>query len=246
MYILLQNQNPETIPVCRLCGIQCIGSPYVDILGDNGRFMAFAIQKYLEIEVSDKETYSKSVCHCCSKRVEEWNDFYNKCHEMQSLFKNDALLLDSTSMPQEVPSSALESETVSNHLSKLVEELVQESTIAQDKTVLDIHGEDINPADVRLEGNNETHEMDAIEEDQSLTEDEFEEELTSDNENDDLSDDSADSKPKQKPRQKKFIFTIPFLEKKLNRTFSQAERAKLQKHISKRQNILICEYALVF
>jgi hypothetical protein len=72
----------------------------------------------------------------------------------------------------------------------------------------------------------------------SVTEDEFEEELNS--ESDEHSDDSNEEKKKQKPRHKKFMFNIPFLETKVGRQFTPAEKVKLQKHISKRQNTLIC------
>ena len=87
------------------------------------------------------------------------------------------------------------------------------------------------------------NESDSLEnEDDHSTEDEFEDELTtSDNESDEHSDNSTEDKQKHKPRHKKFIFTIPFLEKKVNRRFTSAEKAKLQKHISKRQNTLICK-----
>ncbi len=245
MFVLL-HQTRDTIPVCRLCGTQLsLEVPYFDVFGDSGRFLAFAIQKYLEIEVSDKENYSKNVCHTCNQRIEEWNDFYTKCHELQTLFKNTPLLLGETNTIQaEVPSASLENENVSNQISKLVEELVQDGSIVTEK-IQEVHEATTDSPRINLTDNTDTNQDEVdpleVEDGHSVTEDEFEEEFTTDNESDDNSDNSTETKPKQKPRHKKFIFTIPFLEKKVNRKFTPTEKAKLQKHISKRQNTLICK-----
>lgn len=243
MYILLNDAATGSIPLCRLCGIQCLEISYIDILGDAGQLMAFAIQKHLEIEISDKESYSKNVCHNCSSRIEEWNDYYNKCHQVQSLFKNEQLILEepSTILPDE-SSSVVGNDNVSNHLSKLVEEFVQDSSMGGEKishlTPGDAISVTVQPEEVLKE--NESDPVDG-EDDHSVTEDEFEEELSSENESEENSEDSNQPRPKQKSRHKKFIFTIPFLEKKVERKFTPEERVKLQKHISKRQNTLICK-----
>ena len=244
MYILLHDQT-ETIRVCRLCGLS-LEVPYFDILGDSGQFLSFAIQKYLSIEVSDKENYSKTVCHNCNRKIEEWNDYYTKCHEFQTLLKN-SMLEESNTLQRKV-SHSLENESVSTHLSKLVEEFVQDSSIEEENKIPHVTSVIEEPIDssgampVDSTGVNQ-NESDSLEnEDDHSTEDEFEDELTtSDNESDEHSDNSTEDKQKHKPRHKKFIFTIPFLEKKVNRRFTSAEKAKLQKHISKRQNTLICK-----
>lgn len=246
MYILLNDTATDSIPLCRLCGIQCLDISYVDILGDTGQLMAFAIQKHLEIEISDKETYSKNVCHNCSRRIEEWNEYYNKCHQVQSLFKNEPLILEESNSILPVESnSVVENDNVSNHLSKLVEELVQDSSIGAEK-ISDVTQDDAMPT-IQSEEVLKGDESDPVdgEDDHSITEDEFEEELTSENESEENSEDSNEPRPKQKPRHKKFIFTIPFLEKKVERKFTHEERVKLQKHISKRQNTLICKSLIV-
>lgn len=249
MYIFLNSAATDSIPVCRLCGMQCVDASYIDILGDAGQLMAFAIQKYLEIEISDKETNSKNVCHNCSRRVEDWNEFYNKCHQVQStVFKNNPLIIGSSNsihLPEMLPPTAVvENHSVSSHLSKLVEELVQDGPITVDKLAPVTHDESINSIaelkhDSALHGNDS--EPIEGEDDPNITEDEFEEELTSEDESEENSEDSHEARPKMKPRQKKFIFTIPFLEKKVERKFNPEERVKLQKHISKRQNTLICK-----
>ncbi|EFX74149.1 hypothetical protein DAPPUDRAFT_324651 [Daphnia pulex] len=242
---MLHDQTANSIPICRLCGVQCLDISYLDIFGDAERYLAFAIQKYLEIEVSDKETYSKNVCHNCSGRVEEWSVFYHKCHEVQSLFKDPPLILEESRTVSVEEPIVLQNETISNHLTKLVEEYVQDDSIVTEKippaAVLE---EAMDATGIKPEDSTETNQDDADsvegEDDQlSVTEDEFEEELNS--ESDEHSDDSNEGKKKQKPRHKKFMFNIPFLETKVGRRFTPAEKVKLQKHISKRQNTLIYE-----
>ena len=247
MYILLHDQTTNAIPICRLCGVQCLDISYLDIFGDAGRYLAFAIQKYLEIEVSDKETFSKNVCHNCSGRVEEWNVFYNKCHEVQSLLKNSPLILEeSRTVQAEESNVVLQNESVSNHLTKLVEELVQDGSMVTEKIqstavleeAMDATG--IKPEDIPDTNQDEAGSVEGDEDPLTATEDEFEEELNS--ESDEHSDDSNEEKKKQKPRHKKFMFNITFLETKVGRRFTPAEKAKLQKHINKRQNTLICAF----
>lgn len=245
MYILLHEQTADALPMCRLCGTQCLDISYLDIFGDAGQFMAFAIQKYLEIEVSEKEAYSKTVCHNCSGRVEEWSVFYNKCHEVQSLFKSPPLILEEPKAAQTgEPQAFFQSESVSNHFTKLVEELVQgvptEALQISSEAVLE---KAMGATGIKAEDSTELNQGDdgdlteADDDPVSDTEDEFEEDLNS--ESDEHSGDS-EAKQKQKARHKKFMFDIPFLETKLDRRFTSAEKIKLQKHISKRQNTLIC------
>lgn len=246
MYILLHEQTTDSIPICRLCGTQCMDISYLDIFGDAGQFMAFAIQKYLEIDVSEKEVCSKSVCHNCSGRVEEWSVFYNKCHEVQSLFKSPPLILEESTSAQTGETQAIfQSESVSNHLTKLVEELVQGGPMASEKISSEaVLEEAMDATGIKAEDGKELNQDDdtdfteAEEDPVSDTEDEFEEDLNS--ESDEQSGDS-EAKQKQKPRHKKFMFDIPFLETKLGRSFTPTEKTKLQKHISKRQNTLIYE-----
>ena len=61
MYVLLQDQSVDNIPVCRLCGIQSLDLSYLDTFGEDGRYMVFAIQKYLDIEMIEKEIYSRNI-----------------------------------------------------------------------------------------------------------------------------------------------------------------------------------------
>ena len=217
---------------------------YVDLSGNYGHLIAYAIQKFLEIEISEKESFSKNVCHNCNQKVEDWKDFYNKCHETQTLFKNTPLILEETTVQPET--SSLGENNVSNDLSKLVEEFVQDSSpLTVETTQAVALKPSLSLSSDHLESTviSETNEEENAknEENLSATEDEFEEEITSENESDELSDNYDESKVKQKKRQKKFIFTIPFLERKKETKFSVEEKVKLQKYISKRQNTLICK-----
>lgn len=244
MYVLLQDQSVDNIPVCRLCGIQSLDLSYLDTFGEDGRYMVFAIQKYLDIEMIEKEIYSRNICQNCSRKIEEWNDFYNKCQEIQTLLKGTPMLLNETATTNQGESS------VSNHLSKLVEEFVQDTNVsaadkdssetsvppgipaAQTATYQKVSDDpDQKPS---LEDNNE-------EEDTNYTEDEFEDEISSGDESGDEESLKNSGEMKNRSRHKKFTFTISFLEKKVNRTFSSSEKLKLQKHISKRQNTMIYE-----
>lgn len=256
MYLLQlpeHHQPIEPIPVCRLCGIQSLEVSYLDSYSESGRFILLAVQKYLEIEVGEK-----NVCHTCSQKVEDWNSFYLKCHEVQSIFKQSCTSLalevegvvssDDPAKLDQQTCTVLVQDSVANHLSKLVEELVQDASAAADETTKDL----IIPPVAQQAQTNLIMQEEAtrliedpsqqMDEDQCQTEDEYEDELSSDDDDEDesQSEGSDEAKPRKKPRHKKFIFSIPFLERKLDRKFTPAEKTKLQKYISKRQNTLIC------
>ena len=225
MYLLLQEASIEQIPVCRLCGTQTVSC--VDPFAESNRYMVFAIQKHLDIEIGEKENCPKTVCQICSQKVEEFDEFYNKCNKMQSLFLETPVLVQNvTAVNQNGESSSLNvPDSVSNHLTRLVEELVQDGSLSVEQTV-----EPPSPED------EPSHEV--------QTEDEFEDAPSSDEEDPDgePSEDLSDSQPStSKPRQKKFVFTIPFLEKKIGKSFTPSEKNKLQKFINKRNNTLICK-----
>jgi len=77
------------------------------------------------------------------------------------------------------------------------------------------------------------------------TEDEFEDAPSTEEEGEEEnSDESTNSQPSSKAKQqnKKFIFTIPFLERKIGRSFTLSEKNKLQKLIRKRSNTMICNF----
>ena len=249
MLQLPDHQPIDTIPVCRLCGHQSLDASYLDTYSETGRFVVLAVQKYLEIEVGEK-----NICLTCSQKVEEWNAFYLKCHEVEALFKqsdhhhDQTLTLlraegespDASKIHQQ--SSDLAQDSVDCHLSKLVEELVQDAAAAAEHKA----PPEVEPVMEAEEAARPPDEPSAMDEEHCDTEDEYEEDLSSegdeDSEDDDESpsEDSQDGKPR-KTRHKKFIFTIPFLERKLDRKFTAAEKAKLQKYIAKRQNTLICK-----
>ena len=242
MYILLQNQGVESIPVCRLCGIQSLELSYLDTFDEAGRYMVFAVQKYLNIEMSEKEIYPRNVCLNCSRKIEEWNNFYNKCQEIQTLLKSTPLLLDQTVAISHQEESTEISESVSNHLSKLVEEFVQDGTMSNDKTQLEasvpLGNLTVENPEAESEDKLKTEDNGA-EEDTNFTEDEFEDVMTSGDESGNR--ETQNEEMKNRLRHKKFTFTIPFLERKVDKKFTPTERIKLQKHISKRQNTMIYE-----
>lgn len=184
MYVLLQDQAVDSIPICRLCGIQSLDLSYLDTFGEAGRYMVFAIQKYLDIEVTQKEAYPRHVCQNCSRKIVEWNNFYNKCQEIETLLKSTPLLSDETAVTNQVEES---SASVSNHLSKLVEEFVQDTTISDDKNLtgtsvplktLTVEAVADQEVQVSEDQKPKTEDNDD-DEDANFTEDEFEDEISS-------------------------------------------------------------------
>lgn len=245
MYIILHESSPP-IPICRLCGSQRIDLTYIDLSGSFGQTIAFSIQKYLGIEISDTENFSKNVCRNCNGKVEDWNEFYNKCHEIQHLLKSTPTISEENKTYPEA-SSHPEETILCNDLTKLVEEFVQDNStgISLTKATLGTQQKSFNTLPDNSD-HTEVAEEDDTQlgencDDHSATEDEFEDEVSS-SENDEYSESCDGSRPKLKQRHKKFIFSITFLEKKLERKFSPEEKCKLVKYISKRQNTLICNY----
>ena len=243
MYLLLQDADIETTPsVCRLCGLTALNVSCLDTFSESGRHIISVIRKRLEIKIYDKKNPPKSVCQSCIQKVEEWDKFYHNCHKVQQSIMEQSPLIETAGKSSVNHQEAVESsnENASDHLSELVEleglvqhETAPETTICQEKVVL------ADP--MLLEAKQE--ETSEVEEDQ--TEDEFEDAPSTEEEGEEEnSDESTNSQPsiKAKRQNKKFIFTIPFLERKVGRSFTQSEKNKLQKLISKRSNTMICNF----
>lgn len=239
MYLQIA-EHQSVISNCHLCGVQSSDSTfYLDNFSESGHFIFLAIQKYLAIDVREK-----SICNNCGHKVEDWDSFYSKCHEMQALFKQteDAVTVV-TSLTTIVAKNVVEEVSAAlntnDNFSNFVEELTQVK--AQEDTVL--------PQVIENPGQSSCSFKDLPEDDENKsqseqeTEDEFEE-ITSEEEDQsgESSDESDEPSKTRKGRHKKFVFTIPFLERKLNRKFNPSERTKLQKFIRKRQNTSICKY----
>jgi len=242
MYLQI-SEHQSIIPNCHLCGVQSSDlTSYLDNFSEAGHFIFLAIQKYLAIDVREK-----SICNNCGRKVEDWDSFYLKCHELQALFKQteDAATVISLTpivakhVVEEV-STDLNTNDIPNNFSNFVQELTQEKACADD-TVLPQMIENPGPSSCSFEDLPEEDENKSQSEQE--TEDEFEE-ITSEEEDQsgESSDESDEPSKPRKGRHKKFVFTIPFLERKLDRKFSPSERTKLQKFIRKRQNTSICKY----
>ena len=108
MYLLLQEANVEQIPVCRLCGTHTLDVSCLDPFSESNRSVVFAIQKHLDIEIGDKENFPKSICQSCNLKVEEFDEFYNNCQKMKSLFAETPVLAQNiTAVEQNEESSSL-------------------------------------------------------------------------------------------------------------------------------------------
>ena len=245
MYLLLQAANVESLPsVCRLCATTTLNVSCLDTFAESNRHIISAIQKHLEIEICDKDNLPKSVCQSCTQKVEEWDEFYSDCRKVQESIMDEPPTPVETSEKSSGDQQTGESSNLntSHHvLEKLeLEELAQEGS-AQDMTGPET---EVVTECMLLEAKQQ--ETSPVEEDVQ-TDDEFLDALSTEEEDDEeLSDESNNSQPSNKTKQqnKKFIFTIPFLERKVGRSFTQSEKKKLQKLISKRSNTMICNFIL--
>lgn len=78
-------------PVCRLCSNnKCVEE--VNGEGDLHRW----ISDYLSIEITKKETISRSCCLCCKNQIEEFRKFHLRCLEVQT-----ELLEESSNIPKD-------------------------------------------------------------------------------------------------------------------------------------------------
>lgn len=241
MYNILHEQPIGNILACRLCGIQSLDTTFNNLLGEDCKNILFAIKKHLDIYVSDKDSHSKSVCQNCCKIVVEWSSFYEQCRNFQALLGHHANEADPSIISQSTSDPNTVTENLSNHFSKLVEELVDNGCLPPEKTTKDLemtsieshiaNGDLQESAALSLEMDDET----------CVTEDEYEDDLTTEDECDSGQLLVNSKKEKQKTRHKKFVFDVPFLERKVGRSFSSLEKTKLLKYINKRQNTLICK-----
>ena len=198
MYILLhqqqqtssadENEPTVVVPMCRLCATQNLDVSYLDAVAESGRYIGLAIQKYLNIDIADgKDSFTKNVCSDCARRIEEWSQFYSKCHEIQSLIRSTQAMVSETDLDGQAvveATSSLVMDSVSNHLSKLVEEFVspegavhpiEENHLTEAEDIEKDHGE------IQEEVDDET----------SMTEDEYED-ATSDEDEEDLDDEEME------------------------------------------------------
>ena len=242
MYVLPQDQADCLVPEaesCRLCGYGDPVGNFVDLLDISSEGLRLSVCQHLDVQVCSGDGRSSKLCEHCRTRLEDWMQFYNKCRVFQQVLHTPSVPVnedDNQDVDRKEDVAAV-AESVSKHLEELVEELVREGSVVNDASV-----------DITRDANDASQQRMAEEED-VYTEGEYEDDLCSEeaNEVDDeeySAEDKYGSNPssiKHRIRQKKFTFTIPFLERKVNRKFSPAERAKLQKHISKRQNTLIYE-----
>lgn len=247
MYTILHEQPIDTALACRLCGIQSLDATLNNLLEEDSKIVLFSIRKHLEIEISQKEHYSKYVCQSCCNSVEEWSNFYTRCHNFQTYLKGNTPQVDSAIATQNNDSDSV-NENLSSHFSKLVEELVEDGCLTSEQPVkaVDIGSHPQNLSDNLQERGDLNPALNAeVDDEQCITEDEYEDDITTDDEEDEdsdqLSENSPSSKAKHKSRHKKFVFSIPFLERKVGRHFSDVEKTKLLKYINKRQNTLICK-----
>ena len=115
MFILLQPSRPAALAgvSCRLCGAQGPDAAFLDVRtgGEPGRRLAVRARKHLQVEIEEG-----AACQPCAGRLEEWDRFYDQCRRFQ-----DDVAAAATHGPTAVAVA------VDDGLSKLVEELVQDS-----------------------------------------------------------------------------------------------------------------------
>lgn len=262
MYVLLHEQaGPTSVPICRLCGTQSSDLSYLDLMHESAKFVMLSVQKYLNVEIDEKDAFTKNVCQSCTMKIEDWSSYYDKCQAIQSLIKStqeQLTISKEAAASKPLAAGTLNSSLVDETVTQLVVELTeQHQPAASDIPVGSETGSMKYETKEECEVEREVAEDvgDAGEdEDPNYTEDEFEDEINSeeDEEDDEESEEGEEdgenspekkkaASKKQNLRHKKFTFTVQFLEAKVNRKFTAVERIKLQKHINKRQNTLIYE-----
>ena len=261
MYVLLHEQvGPSPVPICRLCGTQSSDLSYLDLMHESSRFVMISVEKYLNVEIDEKDTFTKSVCQSCTLKIEDWSSYYDKCQAIQSLIRSTQEQLtinkETANTDEPLAPDSLNPNVVDDTVSQLVEQLAGHQIVpaaTESKYKIEGRGEgEPEEAEDAEDAGDDVGE----DEDPNYTEDEFEDEMDSEDDEEEGSDgeggeeggggDSPEKKKtasKKQPnlRHKKFTFTVQFLESKVNRKFTAVERIKLQKHITKRQNTLIYE-----
>jgi len=242
MYLLLQAANVESLPsVCRLCATTTLNVSCLDTFAESNRHIISAIQKHLEIELCDKDNLPKSVCQSCTQKVEEWDEFYGDCRKVQ-----ESLMEPPTPVESFEKSSGDQQTGESSNLntSHYLSEKLELEELAQEGSTQDMTGPETEVVTECILREAKQQETSPVEE-EDQTDDENSDALSTEEEDDEeFFDESNNSQHsnKTKQRNKKFIFTIPFLERKVGRSFTKSEKKKLQKLISKRSNTMICNF----
>ncbi|KAK4037765.1 zinc finger protein 2 isoform X2 [Daphnia magna] len=255
MYVLLVNQgdginpaDPTSIWTCRLCGIQMYNPVYLHLFSESGENpLISTIRRFLDIKIEDSDKLPTTLCQSCTTKVQELESFYNNCQDAQKLlaiqhgvqFHNEGIIEDQALMipptQNTIAAVTLKQSETNNVTSSpsttvlTVDKLLE--TAIKDTCILS--GEE----------SEESESTDCLSDDDNLTDDpsDAEEKEYSIGKRTRSAMFARKSDPPVPRKRKKLVFTLEYLESKLNRKLDGEEAGRLKEYIQKGQNTKIFE-----